>query len=851
MTPRAPSPPAPMAHAMSTESDYMAHEMSTMAPTSSNREAVGWFADLAANQTTPQHEHLPSMAEESEEEHASVPQIHVDSAQENDPMQDIDQSVEFQVRSLYQYEGQRAEDLSFSESLLLTAHPSKSGGDWWYGTTVRDGKKGFFPKTYVEQVTTVKAKALYSYDGTNSEELSFSEGDNLAIVDHGDSDWWKAERGGVVFIVPAAYLEIVDGACDLPTIFDPVAVAASIRKRITPEPVWAWATPTNQVSHGVADSADDDADDDTDDEDESDWDSDEDSDFFTATESESSGEDEEQTEEQRRAEREARALERQRVLEAAGLIVTKTDRKPPPRPARKKSVRKRRPAPAVPMDRPRTGTGEDPALDLHAEPDHELDARENSLRLDDAYERYEAFKNSSPNMNRLSMASVDTTISFGSSAPSPSPSVTILGSPLAEADGRSHSSHFLHFFGRNKTPANDGEAPSRPVISGPIPIGDKELATSAAADSGFGSSWASLIDKSVLEEIPTQERKRQEAIFELITTEAAYVRDLQLIVEVFYSALLPILDEKAITVIFANVEDILLTNTTFLSSLENRQKECRLYIDKIGDLLKNNMSNMGIYLEYCINQANAIKVLQSLRQSNPDLASCLQRLRDGPAVRNLDLSSYLLVPSNAKNHPLPSADQTSRDRASAHLETCVLTNFQILHYSEVAEEREQIEAALEVSEKVLRHINESIRDQEGKERLRVISRNLWIGEGRLDLTAPTRNMGTRKLLKEGPLSKCKSGRRLRAFLCSDILVLTDEHAKTLYRMPIPLSEIQIQEVPGWRDDLAFQIALAYPRGGDKINLKATSARDCQVWMQSLERASRKCREAEKSASQRR
>ena len=45
-------------------------------------------------------------------------------------------------------------------------------------------------------------------------------------------------------------------------------------------------------------------------------------------------------------------------------------------------------------------------------------------------------------------------------------------------------------------------------------------------------SWASLLDQSTLEGIPDMERKRQEAIFELINTEAAYVRDLQLIVEV-------------------------------------------------------------------------------------------------------------------------------------------------------------------------------------------------------------------------------------------------------------------------------------------------------------------------------
>lgn len=58
---------------------------------------------------------------------------------------------------------------------------------------------------------TVKATALYSYTGDNSDELPFVEGDSLSIVDRSDSDWWKAEQGGVIFIVPAAYLEVVEG----------------------------------------------------------------------------------------------------------------------------------------------------------------------------------------------------------------------------------------------------------------------------------------------------------------------------------------------------------------------------------------------------------------------------------------------------------------------------------------------------------------------------------------------------------------------------------------------------------------------------------------------------------------
>lgn len=116
---------------------------------------------------------------------------------------------------------------AFGENIVLTAHPSKTGGDWWYGTIVQSGKSGFFPKTYAERFTagtyrsnislsilmvgSVTAHALYDYNGANADELPFSEGDQLSIVENSDADWWKAEQNGMVFIVPAAYLALADG----------------------------------------------------------------------------------------------------------------------------------------------------------------------------------------------------------------------------------------------------------------------------------------------------------------------------------------------------------------------------------------------------------------------------------------------------------------------------------------------------------------------------------------------------------------------------------------------------------------------------------------------------------------
>jgi len=158
---------------------------------------------------------LSPMDEEEEEQarqgvngHAApVPDIRIAQV-ESDPLDDIDRSTEYRVRTLYPYDGQRVEDLSFTENLVISARASKSGGDWWYGTVVRNGKTGFFPKTYVETFVTVKARGMYDYPGESADELPFSEGDIISVIDRSDSDWYKAEKDGVIFIVPAAYLEI-------------------------------------------------------------------------------------------------------------------------------------------------------------------------------------------------------------------------------------------------------------------------------------------------------------------------------------------------------------------------------------------------------------------------------------------------------------------------------------------------------------------------------------------------------------------------------------------------------------------------------------------------------------------
>ena len=60
---------------------------------------------------------------------------------------------------------------------------------------------------------------------------------------------------------------------------------------------------------------------------------------------------------------------------------------------------------------------------------------------------------------------------------------------------------------------------------------------------------------------------------------------------------------------------------------------------------------------------------------------------------------------------------------------------QIMHYTEPDEDRALTERALRTAERILGDINEAVREQEGRERLKVLSQYLWLGQGCVCLRA--------------------------------------------------------------------------------------------------------------------
>lgn len=107
---------------------------------------------------------------------------------------------------------------------------------------------------------------------------------------------------------------------------------------------------------------------------------------------------------------------------------------------------------------------------------------------------------------------------------------------------------------------------------------------------------------------------------------------------------------------------------------------------------------------------------------------------------------------------------------------------QILKYTDPdSGEHVDLSEALQVAQGVLNGTNEGIREQEDEATLQYLSDNLVFPEDptlRLDLTAPTRLMGKRKLLMEGMLIKGYQHRRsskrkdLQTYLFNDLLLFT-------------------------------------------------------------------------------
>ncbi|KAJ4928774.1 hypothetical protein JOQ06_004399 [Pogonophryne albipinna] len=100
---------------------------------------------------------------------------------------------------------------------------AKNSTGWWLGELQARGKKrqrGWFHSSHVKLLGPSSSKsspsplpvcqviAMYDYTAANRDELSFSKGQLISVLDKTNPDWWKGDVNGVTGLLPTNYVQM-------------------------------------------------------------------------------------------------------------------------------------------------------------------------------------------------------------------------------------------------------------------------------------------------------------------------------------------------------------------------------------------------------------------------------------------------------------------------------------------------------------------------------------------------------------------------------------------------------------------------------------------------------------------
>ncbi|KZC10712.1 Intersectin-1, partial [Dufourea novaeangliae] len=384
--------------------------------------------------------------------------------------------------------------------------------------------------------------------------------------------------------------------------------------------------------------------------------------------------------------------------------------------------------------------------------------------------------------------------------------------------------------------------------------------------SNYVSPMSNETTTDPMTDLDSMERKRQEYIKELITTEQAYIEDMRLVHEVFEK---PLIESLVLTVdevdkIFVNWRDIIACNDNFLRTLRIRRDNSEGEIVRmIGDILCENIPRMSAYIRFCSCQISAAVYLQRLTETVPEFVEVAHTCQQDPRTKGMPLSSFLIKPmQRITKYPLIIGK--------------ILEHTPVVH-----PDRQYLQEALAKAEEFCTQVNEGVREKENSDRLEWLQTHVACDglEEQLIFNSLTNSLGPRKLLHFGILHKAKSGKELVGFLTNDFLLFAqpmlakksfpsgqqfsferNEHQKfKMYRKPIFLSELFLGDSDtngnvsslSWGEGTENSSKILRLRDQKKsIILLAASPGECSLWVRRITEARKKFLENEKTRLQR-
>ncbi|XP_009286801.1 PREDICTED: rho guanine nucleotide exchange factor 5 [Aptenodytes forsteri] len=142
------------------------------------------------------------------------------------------------------------------------------------------------------------------------------------------------------------------------------------------------------------------------------------------------------------------------------------------------------------------------------------------------------------------------------------------------------------------------------------------------------------------------EQKLQEAKFELIMSEASYLRSLNVAVDHFQRSaeLQAMLTNQERQWLFSRLHDVRDVSASFLFDLEEKFEEDMFTFHVCDVALKHAPEFRRVYLPYVTNQTYQEQTFQRLLNGNAGFQQVLERLESDPVCQRLSLKSFLILP---------------------------------------------------------------------------------------------------------------------------------------------------------------------------------------------------------------
>ncbi|XP_054435489.1 rho guanine nucleotide exchange factor 1 isoform X2 [Pteronotus mesoamericanus] len=354
--------------------------------------------------------------------------------------------------------------------------------------------------------------------------------------------------------------------------------------------------------------------------------------------------------------------------------------------------------------------------------------------------------------------------------------------------------------------------------------------------------WRELIPPDTLQSLSKSQVKRQEVISELLVTEAAHVRMLRVLHDLFYQpmadgAFFPLEDLQNI---FPSLDELIDVHSLFLDRLMKRRQESGYLIEEIGDVLLARFDGaegswfQKISSRFCSRQSFALEQLKAKQRKDPRFCAFVQEAESRPRCRRLQLKD--MIPTEMQR----------------------LTKYPLLLQSigqntEEPAEREKVEQAAECCREILHHVNQAVRDMEDLLRLKDYQRRLDLSHLRQSsdpMLSEFKNLDItkRKLVHEGPLTwrvtKDKAV-EVHVLLLDDLLLLLQRQddrlllkshsrtltptpdGKTMLRPVLRLTSAMTREVA--TDHKAFYVIFTWDQEAQIYELVAQTVSERKNW----------------------